>query len=971
MMRAADMKPVKPFSVIKALVPPSLRVRSLWADFLCLGRTHLSHLNHWLRPCRAACYLGCVAFWVLAGANRFCVAAWGAASVKVTDLRCEYLAEPLGLDVAQPRLSWRLEASDARARGQRQTAYQVAAASSEKLLAQADLWDSGMVDGDQSVNVVYGGKPLTSGQACCWKVRVKDEHGAVSGWSPAGHWTMGLLAPADWEAKWIGSDQVFVKGQGWPPPDNTMPDPWLRKTFLLPAAPAQAVVYVASVGYHELYVNGQKVGDQVLAPCTTDHLHRARYVTYDIAKHLKAGRNVLGLWLGVSWSIFPPYQSQDKPRSPIALAQADIRLVNGGRLRIVTDETWKTHPSPNTLLGVWDFMHFGGELYDARRELPHWSDATLNDSDWKAASVFHPRLRLSAQKAEANKLLKEVRPVGVREVTNGVYRLDMGVNYAGWFEMQLAGRAGDRVEFAFSERENQPMTHRLHSAYIIGPSGKGTFRNHFNYGVGRWVQIGGLRQKPQLSQARGWLVRTDYRRAGQFECDQPLLNRVYETTLWTFENLSLGSYVVDCPQRERMGYGGDAHATTRTALNNYSLGAFYTKWIEDWRDVQGPDGNLPYTAPTYWGGGGPGWSGFCVTLPWEVYRRYGDTRILEENFPMIQRWLAFLETKSAKDMLARWGGEWDFLGDWLWPGANGVNGDTRETLFFNNCYWLYNLQTAARVAEVLGKTQAADAWRQRARTVRAAVQARFFNPADNSYVNGFPAYLAIALLVELPPADLRPAVWQRLEKEILVHRQGHIHAGITGGAFLFQALLENNRNDLLYAMVSREDYPGWGDMLKRGATTFWEDWECRESCLHSSYLYVGSWFLEGLGGIRHPAAWGFKHFVIEPWLDPQRGPRHVKAHYDSLYGRIATEWTIQGERLRLSVAVPPNTEAKLQLPRLVPGSLRESGQRLSAVLEIKSVPGEGALGALRLEPGKYQFEAVLAPTRAPAGPGAP
>lgn len=934
-----------------------------------------------------------LAFWLWPGARSTCDGALNAASVGVVDLRCEYLKDPLGLDVAQPRLSWRLEVNEipprgpwqapapksgrptrakpAPKRGQRQTGYQVVVASSEKLLERPDLWNSALVAGEGSVNIAYAGKPLASGQECFWRVRVQDEHGTPSAWSETARFTMGLLEPADWRAKWIGADEVFVKGQGWPPPDNKMADPWLRKTFVMEAVAVQAVVYVASVGYHELYVNGQKVGDQVLAPCATDHRHRARYVTYNIRPYLRPGRNVLGLWLGVSWSIFPPYQSEDKPRAPMALAQADIRLADGTAVQVVTDETWKTHPSPNTLLGVWDFMHFGGEVYDANRELPNWCEPDLDDAPWKPASVFHPHLTVSAEKTEPNRLVREVRPVGLQEVTNGVYRVDMGRNYAGWFEMRLEGRPGDRVEFAFSEREEQAMTHRLHSAYIIGPSGKGTFRNHFNYVVGRWVQIRGLRQAPHLSQARGWLVRTDYARAAQFACDEPLLNRIYDTTLWTFENLSLGSYVVDCPHRERMGYGGDAHATTRMALDNYSLGAFYTKWIEDWRDVQGADGNLPYTAPTYWGGGGPGWSGFCITLPWEMYRQYGDRRILAENFPMMQRWLAFLESKSAHDLLARWGGEWDFLGDWLWPGAQGVNGDTTETLFFNNCYWLYNLQTAARVADVLGKAPAAETYRKRAQVIRAAVQAKFFKAADNSYVNGFPAYLALALLVELPPPELRPGVWQRLEKEILVERHGHIHAGITGGAFLFKTLLENNRQDLIYSMASKEDYPGWGDMLKRGATTFWEDWERRESCLHSSYLYVGSWFIEGLGGIRHPDAGGFKEFVLQPWCDPQNGPRHVQAQYDSPYGRIATEWTILGSRLRLSVTVPPNTTAKLQLPPLAPDSLRESGRRPSLVPEIKSVPGDGAFSALRLEPGQYEFEAALASIAAPAGPSTP
>lgn len=893
-------------------------------------------------------------------------------SVKPVGLRCEYLAEPLGLDVVQPRLSWRLEASDPQARGQRQTSYQILVAGSEKLLQQgkANFWDSGTIRSDESVNQTYRGKMLNSGEECFWKVRVADEDGDWSAWSRPAHWTMGLLQASDWKASWIGSPDGLQKLAKGSPTNNAQPDPWFRKTFDLPDAPLRAVIYVASVGYHELYVNGTRIGDSVLEPSTSDLSRRARYVTYDITKQLKPGRNVIGLWLGVSWSIFPAYQTDDKPADPIVLAQADIDLPKAGRLQVVTDQTWKTHPSPNTLLGFWDAHGFGGERYDANLEVTNWCDLSLDDSGWKAVSVFHPSLIVSADKTEPNRLVKEIQPCAVTEASNGVYRVDMGVNYAGWFEMELSGQPGDRVEFQFSERTNQAMTFGLHGVYIIGPSGKGVFRNRFNYMSGLWVQVTGLRSKPALSQMRGWLIRTDYQRASGFECDQPLLNKIYDTTLWTFENLSLGGYLVDCPQRERRGYGGDGSATIRTALDNYQLAAFCSKWMEDWRDVQAADGHVPNTAPTQVGGGGPAWSGFCVTLPWEMYRHYGDQRILRESFPTIQRWLAFLETRSKQDMLVRYGGNWGFLGDWQWPKFGGDRrsveklgkflGDTRESLFFNNCYWIYNLDTAARIAEVIGERESADAYRKRASVLRAAVHTAFFNPADSSYVNGFPAYLAIALLVDLPPKELRPAVWQRLEQEIMVNRQGHVWAGITGGGFLFNTLLENHRNELIYSMVSQRDYPGWGDMLSRGATTFYEDWDRGGSYLHNSYLYAGSWFIEALGGIHQPEA-GYKHFVIEPWIDQDQGPQKVRAHYDSLYGQIATAWTKHNGELQLEVTVPPNTDAVLRLHGIKPGSIQENGQPVSRSQGIVLESEIQNLATLRLQPGRYQFKASINP----------
>ncbi|OHB68682.1 MAG: hypothetical protein A2Y77_12120 [Planctomycetes bacterium RBG_13_62_9] len=918
-----------------------------------------------------------IAFTFCAGAA---LAGSGQCSVTIVDPGCEYLKDPLGIDVTQPRLSWKLAAVDPGSRGQRQTAYQVLVARTKALLDkdQGSLWDSGVVSSDQSVHVVYDGKPLASGMECYWKVRVKDENGATSAWSQPARWTVGLLQKSDWSGKWIGTDQLFSREKGYPPPDNKVPDPWLRKTFELKAKPERAVIYVASVGYHELYVNGKRIGDAVLSPSATNHRKRARYVTYEIADQLKEGKNVIALWLGVSWSIFPPYKTPDKPQTPIVLAQADIRLPGGATMRIVTDESWRTHPSPNTLLGVWDFMHFGGERHDALKEVQGWSEANFDDSAWKAATVYAPNLILSAEMVEPNRQVKGIRPVAVEESKPGVYRVDLGVNVTGWLEADVRGKPGDRIELKFSERSEAEMTHRLRSQYIIGPSGKGTFQNRFNYFTGRWVTIEGLKYKPAVEDIRVQLVRTDYSRAADFECSHDLLNRIYRTTLWTFEDLSLGGYVVDCPHRERMGYGGDGHATTECGLNNYGLGAFYTKWTEDWRDVQGggaawgtaekaavqdaaESGNLPYTAPTYWGGGGPGWSGFCITLPWEIYERYADTRVLAQNFPTMQRWLAFLETKSKADMLQRWGGEWDFLGDWLWPGAKGVNGDTRETLFFNNCYWIYNLQTAAKIAEIIGKKDFSEKYRARADEIRKAVHQVFFIPGINSYVNGFQAYLALALFVDLPPVDVRTAIERRLEEEILIRRHGHIHAGITGGAFLFKTLLGLDRQDLIFTMANKNTYPGWGDMLRHGATSIYESWDMDNSLCHSSYLYIGTWFIEGLAGIKtDPQTPGFKRFILKPGVVDDPSLKWVKAHHDCLYGRIVSNWSLDDQgTLTLTVTVPPNTTATLYLPTRNEKAVTESGQPLSAAKGLKQTASQPGQLTLELQPGAYEFKSIL------------
>ncbi|MEH6307933.1 family 78 glycoside hydrolase catalytic domain [Olivibacter sp. CPCC 100613] len=867
------------------------------------------------------------------------------ATIVPVNLRYEYLENPSGMDESRPRFSWTLNAANKSAFGQKQMAYRILVSSKADLLdeEEGDMWDSEWVNSDAMQQIVYGGKALLSDRTYYWKIAVKDEQGQQSPWSRTAQWTTGLFKAEEWKAAWIGTDQRFDPKQQ----DCNIIDPWLRKTFELTTRPGRAILFVASVGFHEVYVNGKRIGDDVLATAVTDHTKRARYVAYDIAPALKKGKNVVAIWLGTSWSIHGPYVSEHRPNTPIVIAQAAIYAEKEPQVGIkpifllTTDATWKTHRSPNKLLGIWDSNRMGGELWNADHEIPNWNQVDCDESNWKKAIVYKPRLKLSAQQVEKNYRLDEIKAVDVEERKDGTFRVDMGVNFAGWTEVPVAGEPGDTVHFYYSERAQQDMTFGLHSAYIIGASGKGVFRNRFNYSSGRWITIKGLKEKPKASTIRGWVVRTGIQSATKFACADSLQQWIYDKVRWTFENLSVGGYIVDCPQRERLGYGGDAHATCETGMLNYHMGAFYTKWMEDWRDVSGTEsivgnmydtsfarkklmsgrilnnGILPHTAPTYMGGGGPAWGGIVVTLPWVMYQQQGDKRILEKNFELIKNWLSFLDSNTKDGLLQRFGGHWDFLGDWLWPGATaeGMNNDKPETLCLNNCYRVYNLRTAAKIAHALGKGDEAMRWENQANTYSKVIHARFFNEKDHSYADSSMANLAAALLADIMPRDMRTQVMKRLEQEILIHHQGHIHVGITGGALLFKLLRENNRNDLIYAMTSQTDYPSWGYMKANDATTIWEMWEKDlpgHSLLHSSYLYPGAWYVDGIAGIKlDPNRPGYQHFILRP-PNPLPSLPWADASFDSPAGLIKVKWK-RADHLDLQVTVPPNCTATLIL----------------------------------------------------------
>ena len=900
---------------------------------------------------------------ILAG----CVAS-GQAPSAVEGLRCEYLVNPLGIDVEKPRLSWALAPGS---RQHAQSAYQILVASSPEKLHRddGDLWNSGKVGSSQTTFVVYDGRPLESGMRAWWKVRAWDERGRAA-WSEPAYWSMGLLHETDWKGRWIGLARPASVKEGTP-----LPFPWLRKTFTLDEKPLQGAAYVNALGYYELYVNGKKVDDYVLTPDVVDYSRRNWYVTHDIASYLVKGKNTVALWLGRGW------YARGNPGvvydGPLVRAQFAMALPGGKAVEVETDGSWKAKASPITPLGRGTaFGDYGGEHYDAQLDLPGWNATGLDDSGWETAATFDPpQVTTSAQMVEPNRIIETIAPVKIDQTPAGGWLIDMGKNFTGWLELRLPANiaAGKHLKIEFADDKptgNRYATFNQRDEYVTRAGAGQTVRSRFNYHAFRYAHVTGLEQAPALADIKGYFMRTSYARAGEFESSNELLNRIYRLVTWTYQCLTLNGYVVDCPTRERLGYGGDAGTSIETGLFNFDTGGLYSRWAANWRDAQDPQsGDLPYTAPNYpdQGGGGPMWSGFVVTMPWQVYLNYGDQRVLETNYPMMRKWLDFAETKTKDHILEPYisigirQAQWNYLGDWVSPRRPGGGVDPARNAvsarFINNCHYLYTLELATKIAGVLGKPADAALYAARADTLRRTLHQQFFDAANGSYATGEQPYLAFPLLIGVAPPDVRPAVLKNLEETIRVKDTGHLDAGMHGLYFLLKELMEEDRNDLIYEMATKTDYPGWGYMLAHDGTTSWESWN-GGSHIHDTLISIGAWFIEGIGGIRvDEKAPGFRHFLLKP--APVGDLTFARTQYQSIHGVIVSDWRIENGVLHASVTAPPGTTATLYLPSGAPEAITEGGRPAAQSTGVKFTGTEKGKAVFELASGHYEFASKM------------
>jgi len=829
--------------------------------------------------------------------------------MNIYDLKCENLNEPAGIATLMPRLSWKINSA---INGKSQSAYQILAASDEDLLdeSRADLWNSGKIASEESVLVPWNGKQLQSGMLCFWKVRIWDQNERLSEWSPISSFSTGLLGESGWKAFYI----AFDSGQ------DILASPQLRKTFALENIPEHLFIHVNSLGYHEVWLNGQKAGNNVLTPAVSQFNKRSLAVTYDITSLVVKGQNDLVIWLGRGW--YAPGLPGVVNDGPVVRAQVEsVSKVNSRNIILVTDSSWKGRASGYSTIGSWKPGQFGGEYVKADLLTDDMSSFSLDKAKWSAVkNVTIPSHYVTPQMTESNIIADTIKPVSVKKTGNNTWLIDMGTTLTGWFEIHFPElKRGDEITMEYCDHldnegniVNQGQTDR----YIASGKGNEVFKNKFNYHGFRYVRLSNLPEEPIRDNIRAFLIHTGYSDSSSFECSDTDMNRIHDMLKYTLRCLSLGGYLVDCPQIERLGYGGDGNASTLTAQTMFDLAPLYSNWLQAWYDCVRDDGGMPHTAPNpYPAGGGPFWCGFIITASWQTYRNYGDIRILEKNYPVMQKWLGYASMYSRNGILERWPDtdyrNW-YLGDWAVP--EGVNQtDTSSVNLVNNCFMAVCLETMQKIAGVLGKTGDVSKYGKENEILACKIQSRFYNKERKVYGSGSQIDITYPLVARIVPDSLKDIVKKNLEKVIREDHKGHIACGLVGIPVFTNWAIENREVDLVYELLKKKDYPGYLYMIENGATTTWEHWNGARSRIHNCYNGIGSWFYQAIGGIRpDTSAPAYRVILVDPQIPD--GISWAKTRKDTPYGPVEVNWEKQNDLVFIHIEVPAGCKARVAIP---------------------------------------------------------
>lgn len=890
-------------------------------------------------------------------------------------LLCELKDNPLGLDIANPRLSWQLRSLN---RGARQTAYQIIVASSEDLLTpeRADLWDSGQISSDASIHIIYEGKPLSSRQRAWWMVRVWDENDEVSEWSAPAWWEAGLLKRDEWTGSWIGG---ALSGG----PQTTVPCPFLRTTFTIEKPFIRARLYSTCLGVYEYSCNGKLVSEDVFAPGWTEYRKRVQYQTYDVSDLLHEGENAMGAVLGdgwycghLEWRARQHYG--DRPR---LLAQIVVDFQDGTTQTVETNNGWKTAFGP-----FLESDMLMGESYDARREFESsgatWSQSAFDGSAWKAVDVFEdtgieisPMIGPPVRRQEELAPISEPKKVPRWPVDQWVF--DLGQNMVGRVRLKVSGTRGTTITLRFGEVVNPDgslYTENLRSArqtdhYTLKGEGEEVYEPTFTFHGFRYVELTGLSEPPSVEMVTGIVLHSDCPKTGEWSCSEPLLNQLQRNIEWGQKGNWL-EVPTDCPQRdERMGWTGDAQVFARTAAFNLDVATFFAKWQRDIADAQAPDGKVPYVIPDTGipgeGDGGAAWAEAALICPWTIYKYYGDTRILADHYDSMRRFHEYLH-RTSRDLIRCYPEYEGFkgFGDWLSMDAHTPH-DLIGTAFF-----VYATQLMAQIARVLNREDDAQQYEALLPQIKAAFVRRFVS-RDGLLVSPTQTAHVLALYFDLLPQELRAGAVDALVRDI-ENRGTHLSTGFVGSPYLNHVLSDNGRLDVAYKLLNQKTWPSWLYAVTQGATTIWERWDgwthdkgfqdaAMNSFNHYAYGAIGDWMVAVVAGLDLDSdASGYKRICFRPRLGG--GLTQARASLHSLYGLIESDWNIGDDTFEWQIVVPPNTSATVHVPATRDAQIEENGFLVEQASGVTLLSRDDEAAVYQVQSGAYHFSVPLQST---------
>ncbi len=833
--------------------------------------------------------------------------------LSVSNLSCENLIEPLAINTTKPRFSWK---NTSNRQGAYQTAFQILVASDVNQLNKSEgiLWNSGKIESSSNILVEYNGESLRSGQLLFWKVRTWDDQGNPSSWSKPACFGIGLLDKDDWSASYIG----------YPLEKEFESSPQLRKTFSLDKTKKQDfyLLHVNSLGYHEVFLNGTKVSEDVLSPAVSQFNKRSLSITYDVTPMLKNGKNELIIWLGSGWySKGLPGVSGNGP-----VVRAQLEHVHKGTNEIIlcTDSSWLARESEYSRISDWWTGRYGGEIVVGNQEVREKVFEKPDDLEWENVLVVEvPEHETSPQMVEPNRIIETIYPVSVKDLNNGSFIVDMGKCISGWFEVIFTNLVQSQeiiLEYSDHLNDKGEIAGQGHiDKYIASGSGTEIFKNKFNYHGFQYVKISNLEQAPQLENMKAHLIHTNFKTTSSFECSDEDLNNIHDMIFYTLQNVGLGGYLVDCPQIERLGYGGDGNASTITAQTMFNMAPLYTNWLQAWADVIREDGSMPHTAPNpYTAGGGPYWCGFIISASWNTYQHYNDIRVLENYYPVMQKWLEYVDNHMVDGLLKRWPDTdyrgW-YLGDWATPSGVGDpnHSDERSVDLVNNCYISICFDQMRKIAEVLGENDDVIYYSERKTLLNEIIHKTFFDTSQNLYSTGSQIDLIFPMLSGVTPIELLDEVANTLIKRTETEDNGHINTGLVGIPVMMEWAAKVNEPDFIYSMLKKRTYPSYLYMLDQGATTTWEHWNGERSRIHNCYNGVGQWFYQIVGGIRSiDGETAYKKFTINPQIPS--GVTWAKTTQETPLGKIFVHWELLIDKITMEIEVPVGSTAELISP---------------------------------------------------------